>query len=588
MAAEFLRSQWVAAWRGYLLGLLLVFSSQPLCAQSNSIPGAILIAPEAVREILKAHFDLPDKLLLNDNERATFLRRAQREIPELLATEGFFSATVKLRRVISPGVLELDVTTGPRTRVTAADIEVRGDMQREAQRAQALQQAWLLPIGNAFRSADWDSAKSELLAAVASADFAAARLVTSEAEVDVAAASARLHVVIDSGPRYVFGELKLSGLERYEPLLIERQTPFKPGDPYRRSQLLEFQVKLQKLPQFSSIIVQLDTAAATPTADGSLRAPVNVQVVEAQSRKLAFGIGYSTNHGVRNEINYQSYNFLNLAWLLKTQAVAEQNRQTLNLALDTPPNPLGYWLAWRSGTEKTDIQNLQTRRDKFGVTRSRIQFDIETGIGLNWQQERRIPLGGIRETDQALVLDWHWYRRVVDNPLAPTDGGVTELRVGGASQAALSDQNFVRSHARHQSWIPLGAHDVLLFRAEGGYTASTSRLGIPQEYLFRVGGTQTVRGFAYQSLGFEEGGATVGGRVMSTLSTEYTHWFGNWGAAMFVDAGGAADTAPTLKLSTGYGFGARWKSPVGPLALDLARGKGEPAPRIHFAIAVAF
>lgn len=578
----------VAAWRGCLLAVVLyIFSAQALYAQSG-IPAVILHAPQAAREVLKAHFTLPDKLLLNEIERATFMRRAQREIPELLVTEGFFSAEVKLRRVSGPGVLEIDVITGQRTRVTAVEIELRGDLQHEPQRAHAVRQTWLLPVGNPFRSADWESAKTELLAQVAHEDFAAARLVSSEAEVDVAAASARLRVVIDSGPRYVFGALKLAGLVRYEPLLVERQITFKPGAPYRRKLLLDFQAKLQKLPQFSSIIVRLDTAAAQPTTDGRLRAPVNVEVVEAQSRKLAFGIGYSTNHGVRNEINYQSYNFLDQAWTLQGVVAAEKNRQALTLALDTPPNPLGYWLSWRSGMEKTDVQELETRRDKFGVTRSRTQFDIETGIGLNWQQEQRIPLGGIRESDQALVLDWHWYRRVVDDPLAPTDGGVTELRVGGASQAALSDQNFVRNYARHQSWIALGANDVLLLRIEGGYTASTSRLGIPQEYLFRVGGTQTVRGFAYQSLGVQEGGAVVGGRVMSTLSTEYTHWFGNWGAALFVDAGGAADTAPELKLSTGYGLGARWRSPVGPLALDLARGKGEPAPRIHFAIAVAF
>jgi len=579
----------MAAWRGCLLAVVLyIFSAQALYAQSGSIPAVILHAPEAVREVLKAHFTLPDKLLLNENERATFMRRAQREIPELSATEGFFSAEVKLRRVSGPGVLELDVITGQRTRVAAVEIEMRGDLPHEPQRAHAVRQTWLLPVGKPFRSADWESAKTELLAQVAREDFAAARLVASEAEVDVAAASARLRIVIDSGPRYVFGELKLAGLVRYEPLLVERQTTFKSGAPYRRKLLLDFQAKVQKLPQFSSVIVRLDTAAAQPTAEGRLRAPVNVEVVEAQSRKLAFGIGYSTNHGVRNEVNYQSYNFLDQAWTLQGVVAAEKNRQALTLALDTPPNPLGYWLSWRSGTEKTDVQELETRRDKFGVTRSRIQFNIETGIGLNWQQERRIPLGGIRESDQALVLDWHWYRRVVDDPLAPTDGGVTELRVGGASQAALSDQNFVRSYGRHQSWIALGANDVLLLRIEGGYTASTSRLGIPQEYLFRVGGTQTVRGFAYQSLGVQEGGAVVGGRVMSTLSAEYTHWFGNWGAALFVDAGGAADTAPALKLSTGYGLGARWRSPVGPLALDVARGKGEPAPRIHFAIAVAF
>jgi len=97
-----------------------------------------------------------------------------------------------------------------------------------------------------------------------------------------------------------------------------------------------------------------------------------------------------------------------------------------------------------------------------------------------------------------------------------------------------------------------------------------------------------VRGFAYQSLGVIYGGAVVDGRVMATGSAEYTHWFGNWGVALFSDAGGAADVAPDLRMSLGYGIGARWRSPVGPLALDLARGKGQPDLRVHFSIAVAF
>ncbi len=167
-------------------------------------------------------------------------------------------------------------------------------------------------------------------------------------------------------------------------------------------------------------------------------------------------------------------------------------------------------------------------------------------------------------------------------------GQLTEVRLGGASKSLASDQDFLRSYVRHQAWIPFGENDVVLLRIEAGYTASTTRLGIPQEYLFRVGGTQTVRGFAYQSLGFKEGAAVVGGRAMTTGSVEYTHWFSNWGAVLFSDAGGAADTAPTLQLSLGYGLGARWRSPVGPLALDVARGKGQPDTRVHFSIAVAF
>jgi len=564
-------------------------------AKGSSIPAVNLIAPETVREVLAKYFVLPDTLLKNENERAIFMRRAQREIPELLATEGYFSSKVVLHSVSPAGVLELEIIPGARTVVAEVNIEFRGDLalpdaQRLA-RVHQLRDSWTLQPGTAFRATAWDEAKADLLAQVARKDYAAARLEASSAQVDTAKAVARLYIVVDSGPRFLFGELQVSGLERYEELLVSRREIFSSGQPYDRDLLLAFQNQLQNMPQFSSVIVNFDTSTEKNTTGTNARpvtVPVKVQIVEAKTRKIALGIGYSTNNGVRNQINYQDFNFLNQAWTLSGALVFEQNRQTVSTGLDTQPNPLGYHLTWNGSGEKTQIQGLNTRRDKFGVTRSRTLFGIETGIGLNWQQEQQIPLGGIRESVQALVLDWHWNRRTVDNPLFPMSGALTEMLLGGASKMVLSDQDFVRSYLRQQVWIPLGERDVVSLRIEGGYTAATARLGIPQDYLFRVGGTQTVRGFAFQSLGVHEGDAVVGGRVMATGSAEYTHWFGNWGVALFSDAGGAADVAPDLRMSLGYGTGARWRSPVGPLALDLARGKGQPGSRIHFSIAVAF
>ncbi len=213
----------------------------------------------------------------------------------------------------------------------------------------------------------------------------------------LAKASARLHVVVDSGRAFCSVNLQVSGLERYEELLVSRHATFSRGQPYQRELLLSFQNRLQNLPQFSSVIVNFDTTLEKDRAgsnEGSaVTAPVKVQIVEAQSRKIALGIGYSTNNGVRNEVNYQSYNFLNQAWTLNSALVAEQNRQTVSAGIDTPPNPFGYRLSWKGSGEKTQIQGLETRRDKFGVTRSRNEFGIDTGIGLNWQQERRIAAG---------------------------------------------------------------------------------------------------------------------------------------------------------------------------------------------------
>ncbi|MEO9039058.1 MAG: BamA/TamA family outer membrane protein [Gallionella sp.] len=575
-----------------LVVMLCAFLTPELAmAQGSSIPAVTLIAPETVREVLSKYFVLPDTLLKNENERAIFMRRAQREIPELLVTEGYFSSKVALRTVTPAGVLELEVMPGQRTVVTDVNIEFSGDLslpqKQRAERVQQLRAAWSLQPGMPFRVTAWDEAKAELLAQVASQDYAAARLVESSARVDPAKAGASLHVVVDSGPRFLFGDLQITGLERYEKSLVDRRASFSPGQRYERKLLLAFQNQLQSMPQFSSVNVSFDTRIAGADA-GPLTVPVGVKIVEAQSRKISLGIGYSTNNGVRNQINYQSYNFLNQAWTLSGAMIFEQNSQTVSTILDTQPNPLGYHFTWNASADKTQIQGLDTRTYKIGATRSRTLFNIETGIGLNGQREQQIPLGGIPDSVQALVLDWHWNRRNVDNPLFPMSGTLTQLLVGGASKSVLSDQDFVRSYGRQQIWLPLSDSDVVTLRIEGGYTAASSRVGIPQDYLFRVGGTQTVRGFAYQSLGVIEGNAVVGGRVMATGSVEYTHWFGNFGAALFMDAGGAADVLSDLRMSQGYGIGARWRSPVGPLALDFARGKGQPGIRIHFSIAVAF
>ena len=68
-------------------------------------------------------------------------------------------------------------------------------------------------------------------------------------------------------------------------------------------------------------------------------------------------------------------------------------------------------------------------------------------------------------------------------------------------------------------------------RGELGATFAPSSGGIPQDFLFRTGGSNTVRGYAYQSLGVQEGSAIVGGRYLVTMSGEYTHWIKpTWGA----------------------------------------------------------
>jgi translocation and assembly module TamA len=82
------------------------------------------------------------------------------------------------------------------------------------------------------------------------------------------------------------------------------------------------------------------------------------------------------------------------------------------------------------------------------------------------------------------------------------------------------------------------------------------------------------------------------GSVLMTGSLEVARPFltsmpSLWGAA-FVDIGRAANDLGSLKPALGYGVGVRWRSPVGPLRVDLAWGQEVRKLRLHFSVGIAF
>jgi translocation and assembly module TamA len=62
----------------------------------------------------------------------------------------------------------------------------------------------------------------------------------------------------------------------------------------------------------------------------------------------------------------------------------------------------------------------------------------------------------------------------------------------------------------------------------------------------------------------------------------------SWGIATFIDAGNAADRVSDLKPVYGYGVGARLRTPVGPLRLDVAYGEATRSVRMHLSFGLSF
>lgn len=514
------------------------------------------------------------------------LPRRQDDLAEILATEGYFSPQITAAG--EGEALRLKIDPGPRTRVAEVNVVIDGPLPTERRRQ--LIDSWPLAVGEPFRQAGWNTAKQHVLGQLLADGYPAARLLNSLADIDSERQRAALNTHYDSGPRYRFGELRITGLQRYTPELVSRYNrDARPGEPYREADLLALQGKLQASPYFTSVRATLDPDAHDADADGEVTAPILLEVRERQAHRIGFGAGISSNTGGRVEANYHTPDLFNRAWSLESGLRLEQKRQTLYADVFLPPDARNRRHSFGAMSERTDIADLQTERYAFGVQSVQQRGSIEQRLSLNWQHERRTPAGALEVTSRALVPNVMWTWRQVDHPLDPQRGTVLQLQIGGGARAALSDQNFLRLHARWQQYVALGARNQLTLRGEFGRTFADSRLHIPQDYLFRTGGTGSVRGYAYQSLGIREGRATVGGRYLAVASAELTHWLNEaWGIATFIDTGDAVDSLADVRLATGYGLGARWRSPAGPIGVDLAYGQRSRELHLHFSLAIPF
>jgi translocation and assembly module TamA len=519
-------------------------------------------------------------------EEAPTPKRLQAMLEEMLATEGYFSPSFTVSE--AEGVRRVRFDPGPRTHVSEATVDIDGSVDAERKRASIA--AWSLPAGRPFRQQDWSEAKQQVLSGLLAAVYADARLVDSAAEIDAKTQQARLTARFDAGPPYRFGRLEVTGLHRYPASLVARYNRVVTlGKSYREEDLAALQSTLAATPHFASARVTLDRDGAVPDEDGALIAPVKVDVRERAAHRLGFGAGVSSNTGARVEASYHTPNLFDQAWSLDGGLRIEQKQQTAYADVVLPPDDKNRRHAFGLMAEASDIQGLRTLRHAVGVQTIQPRGSVEQRLSLNWERERLRPDGDGERIGQALAVNALWIWRHVDNPLDPRRGIVLQGEIGGASKALFSDQNFVRLHARWLHYLPLGESDSLAVRVEAGATLAPSRKGIPQNYLFRAGGTGSVRGYAYQSLGVEEGAATVGGRYLAVASVEATHWFSPaWGVAAFVDAGDAADRPGDLDAVIGYGLGARWKSPAGPIGVDLAYGQRDGGLHVHFALASPF
>lgn len=582
-------------------------SGSPAAAPAAPTLAVEVVAPPGLKAVLERHLDLVRLVqasrgeTVTDGELARLVDAAQAQVRELASTEGYFDARSQVQRVPAarpgePETVRVLVEPGEPVRVGRLTLEVDGALAAEAlagqqvasQTLQAWRAAWRLRTGEVFRNADWSDAKGAAMSWLRSRGYAAASWAGTAVEVDPATKLARIFVVADSGPLFRRGPVVVEGLRLHDPKTVENLVAIPEGSPVTETLLLDAQDRLQKAGLFDRVTVLLDTDPVQADA-----ARILVTVSETSLHQLTLGAGFSANTGGRVTAEHIYRRVLGYAATARNKVELAQARQAWDGELSTHADErLNRWVLGVT-VERLSGSNdvVLSQRLKFGRAQDSPRID-RFNFGQFDRSSRRTD--ALRTDSRAYSLNSHWTWRDIDNPILPTDGQTWRLELGSGLSQEVGGRSdgFGRVYGRATFYRPLGAGWYGQARAEYGQVLVRRGLEVPESLRFRAGGDDSVRGYGYRSLGPLTNGVLGSGDTLLTASLEAARPLradlpSLWGA-VFVDAGQAASDLRSLSPAVGAGVGLRWRSPLGPLRLDVARGFEVRQWRLHFSVGIVF
>jgi translocation and assembly module TamA len=571
-------------------------------------------APDDLRTLLQKHLDLArlqfaaeaDSLTRSEIDRLIGAGAAQ--ALSLLETEGYFNPIVKVERVddgAEPALLRLRVVAGPRALIDRLTLEVQGALGEQAEAGdaeamallQALQSEWALQPGRPFQQSVWDSAKNAVLATLRSNAYLSANWSGTAAQVNADANTVRLFLVADSGALFRVGEIRTAGLQRYDEGAVLPVASELIGRPATEQLLRDVQDRILSLGLFESAIIDVDNNVSDPAS-----APVLLALRELPLQQATVGIGFADDTGLLLSLEHVHRRVFDTRWVARNKLQIGQNQSYWTGDLISHLQDDGYRNLISGLAEKllSDDETRYSWYARAGRTRDTVRiWRLYYG---EYTRARLETAAGINDSE-AVSGNYHWTRREVDDLRTPTRGTVWSLQGGlGYARGTVTPIDggvgtedtgpFARLYGRVQGYVPLGHSFYGSGRIELGQVFTQEALTVPDTLLFRAGGDDSVRGYAYRTLGPEISGATFSGSTLFTASLQLTRpIFADqpsflW--ALFVDAGNASDGWREMRPVFGYGVGLHWRSPVGPLRLDLAYGHEVQQFRLHFSVGVVF
>lgn len=398
-----------------------------------------------------------------------------------------------------------------------------------------------------------------------------------------------ISLVVREGPRVFIDRIDIAGNSRTLDKVIRREFRLAEGDAFNTAKIRRSKQQIQNLGFFGKVNV---TPKQSPTAPD--RTVLKVDVEEQSTGELSFGVGFSTSEGALIEAAVRERNLLGKGQDLQLAASLAQKKTEVDLSF-TEPYFLGrelsagfdifsssrdlqsqssydwssfgesFRLGYRLGEELTQSLKYTIRRDKV----SNVADDASDYV----KEQRGNRL--LSMVSQTLLHDTR------DSRLTPTEGTFSRYRLDLAGLGG--DVRFLKNGLEFGRYWPIKDNWTLAAGSTLGFITGLDKdVGI--NYRYYLGG-KTLRGFESGGVGARdrETKDALGGNWMASGTAQLSFPIGLPGefginGKLFSDVGmiGKPDDVnddeifydPSPRLTLGGGI--LWRSPMGPINIDLA------------------
>lgn len=540
------------------------------CKNNPSLDFEITGLNKNLSEKVRARLELKRSEItdLTTNDVKEFYQSIPDEILQELKLQGYFQSTVKSSKEI---VFENDkysksykVNLSSPLLIDSIDIQVLGEGKNDTKFMEKIRE-FPLKKGDVFQTESYNRAKQFIFDLTDKNGYVKAFWINKRVYIDIKKGSANLILYINTGKKYHFGKTNFI-VKVLSPTFLSKFLPYKKGSVYRSKSLYSLQKNFANNNLFENVIIK----PQIPPADSSNREiPIEVELKLRKSKQYNIGGGFGTDTGPRASAGVQLNYLTPYAHSFKSNIQVSQIQNEFEAHYLIPgKNPITDLYDFTGSARTLDFDNNESWLGQIGLGYTTSFRNWRHSIKINFQQEHYKLQNMQRENSSLLIPCFTLSHTNVDDPIKPSQGHSINISIQGAIKYFLATDDFIQAHidAKYMRHI-LNKTQVIL-RASLGYTAIDEITNLPLSLQFYVGGSQTVRGFSYNSIG--------PGHNLIVGSVEFRQLiYKDYYVSMFYDAGNVGNDL-LKKLNQGVGLGIGVRTSIGSLELTYAKAITQP------------